>query len=243
MQILTLNEKLTKLVADFILSLKNIYTTDLVSVILHGSAVSGEFIESYSNLDILIVLKNTNLHSLKKAYMILHKLPFRRINPLFLTEEQIKSSLDVFPIEFLDMQSNHICLEGKDVLVGLTIDAKNLRFQCEQELKSKLIILKQKYLRINQNDKISLSNLLFNNFTSVVHILHNVIRIKNKPIANRTEDILREAALELQVSVTTFMRLSALKKDHANLNKLELEKLLFDYVYELEKIAIAIDQL
>lgn len=243
MQTLTLNEKYTKLAADFTSGLKNIYTTDLVSVIIYGSAVTGDFIESYSNMDVLVVLKNTDLHNLRKAYSLLHKLPFRRMNPLFMTETEIKSSLDVFPIEFLDMQSNHICLDGKDVLEGLVIDHKNLRFQCEQELKSKLITVKQQYLRIGQTDKANLSNLLFKNFTSVVHILHNVIRLKGKPISNRKEDILREAALELQVSVTTFMRLLTMKKDHANLNKLELEKLLFDYVYELDKITIAIDQL
>ncbi len=243
MEIMTLNEKNRKLLKDFLTGLKNTYSTDLISVIIYGSAADGEFIESFSNLDLLIVLKNTDLHNLRKAYPLLHKLPFRKINPIFMTEIEIKNSLDVFPIEFLDMQSNHICLDGKDVLEGLEINLKNLRFQCEQELKSKLINLKQQYLRIGQADKTGLSTLLFKNFTSVMHILHNIIRLKGKNVSNRRQDILRDAALELQVSVTTFIRLLDMKKDYATLNRPELEKLLFDYVYELEKIVAAIDRL
>jgi hypothetical protein len=106
-----------------------------------------------------------------------------------------------------------------------------------------LINLKQQYLRIGQTDKAGLSTLLFKNFTSVMHILHNIIRLKGKNDSNRRQDVLRDAALELQVSVTTFIRLLDMKKDYASLNKPELEKLLFDYVYELEKIVAAIDRL
>ncbi len=47
--------------------------------------------------------------------------------PLFLTEEQINSSTDIFPIEFLDMQENYTVIYGKDVLRDISVDIKNLQ--------------------------------------------------------------------------------------------------------------------
>ena len=57
------------------------------------------------------------------------------INPVFFTEDYIIRSTDVFPIEFLDMKENHVTLYGKDLFEAIAVDTKNLRFQCEQEIK------------------------------------------------------------------------------------------------------------
>ena len=40
---------------------------------------------------------------------------------------------------------------GRDILKDLKIDLKNLRFQCEQELKGKLLNLRQAYLEAGAN--------------------------------------------------------------------------------------------
>jgi len=140
MQELKLPDKLGNRLKEFTEGLKEIYQQDLVSLILYGSAASGEYVSKHSNLNILVVLKNTQQNELIKAVKLVKK--FGTINPLFLTEDYIASSTDVFPIEFLDMQENYSLLFGKDVLKSINIDISNLRFQCEQELKSKLINLK-----------------------------------------------------------------------------------------------------
>src|SRR5205823_8787058 len=70
-----------------------------------------------------------------------------RYAPLVLTESQIRTSLDVFPLEFLDLHERRSLLAGEDVLAGLEIARHNLRHQCEYELRSKLVGLRQAYLR------------------------------------------------------------------------------------------------
>jgi hypothetical protein len=59
----------------------------------------------------------------------------------------ITSSLDVFPMEFLEMRLIHETVLGEDLLAPLKIDRGDLRQQCEREIKSRLVGLRQGYLR------------------------------------------------------------------------------------------------
>ncbi|MGB4521329.1 MAG: hypothetical protein WBI28_05300, partial [Candidatus Omnitrophota bacterium] len=154
----------------------------------------------------------------------------------------IKSSLDVFPVEFLDMKENNIVLFGKDIFKGIPIETKNLRFQCEQELKSKLINLKQQYLRINPKAKDALADLLFRNFTSIIHILRNIVRLKGKTPSYLKEAIIAEVALELKVEVITFMKILEAKKNPDILKREDMQSLLNDFVREIEKIIKVVDE-
>jgi len=164
------------------------------------------------------------------------------INPLFLTENYINSSTDIFPIEFLDMQENYLVLYGKDVLQNINVNTGNLRFQCEQELKAKLINLKQLYLRINQ-DKLALRNLLFKSFTSVLHILRNVLRLKGKNAPYLKQDILKELKSEFQIDINIWEKILAAKTKQIKLKSKDTEELFIKFVRELEIIVEIVDRL
>lgn len=239
---LKLEQKFQNILNDFIQSLQKIYKDELVSIILYGSAASGEFIHRHSNLNLLVILKNTDLENLKIASGLINKWKFRMVHPLFFTEEYIKGSSDVFPIEFLDMKENYTVLVGSDVLRDISIDTRNLRFQCEQELKVKLISLKQLFLRSNK-DKAALKSLLFKSFTSVMHILRNIIRLKGKQSPYLKEDILKEVALEFQIDTNTWQKILAGKFKQIKLGGREIEQLFINFVRDLEKIINLVDKL
>lgn len=233
-------QKIKKICADFIEGLKHIYGNDLISVILYGSVASGEFIDKHSNLNLLVVLENTDLENLKKSVCLINK--FRMITPLFLSESYIINSTDIFPIEFLDMQENYFVLYGKDVLKEINIDIKNLRFQCEQELKVKLINLRQLYLRINK-DKIALRNLLFKSFTSILHILRNILRLKGKRPAYKKEDILKELSTEFQIDMDIWGKILAARAKQIKLKDKDTEQLFVNFIRELEKMVEVVDRM
>ena len=240
MEELKIPSRLKNNIQVFIQKLKDIYQQDLISAILYGSAVSGEFVDKHSNLNLLVVLKNTDLENLKKAARVINK--FNMINPLFLNEDYIVNSTDIFPIEFLDMQENYLVLYGKDVLKGINIDIRNLRFQCEQELKSKLINLRQLYLRINK-DRTALRNSFFKSFTSILHILRNVLRLKGKKPAYKKEDILKELVSEFQIDMSIWGKILAAKVKQIKLNNKDTEQLFINFIRELEKIVDIVDKL
>jgi len=131
---------------DFVKGLRSIYGEGLVSAILYGSAASGEYSSANSNVNLAVVLDDSGLANIARAARLVNKRKFRLVKPVFFTEKYIASSTDVFPLEFLDMKENNIVLYGKDLLKDVRVDEKNLRFQCEQELKSKLINIKTAYL-------------------------------------------------------------------------------------------------
>lgn len=239
---LKLEQKFQNILNDFIQGLQKIYKDGLISVILYGSAASGEFINRYSNLNLLVVLKNTNLENLKIASNLINKWKFGAIQPLFFTQDYIRNSSDVFPIEFLDMKENYAVLAGHDVLKDIHIDTNNLRFQCEQELKVKLISLRHLFLR-RYKDKTILKNLLFKSFTSVMHILRNVVRLKGKQPPYLKEDILKEVALGFQINEEVWRKILAAKNKQIKLSGREIERLFISFTEELEKIIDIVDNL
>ena len=240
MQELNLPVKIKKICAEFVRKLRDIYADDLISVILYGSAASGEFIERRSNLNLLVILKDTDLGALKKSSSLLNN--FRMVTALFLTESYILSSLDIFPIEFLDMQENYFVLYGKDVLKEINIDTRNLRFQCEQELKMRLISLRQLYLRINK-DSAALRNLLFKSFTSILHIARNILRLKGKKPAYKKEEILKELVAELRIDKDVWSKILKALARRIKLNNRDTEHLFVDFTREVEKIVDIVDKL
>ncbi|MBU1870219.1 MAG: hypothetical protein KJ818_07105, partial [Candidatus Omnitrophica bacterium] len=220
---------------------KGVYPDGLVSVILYGSASSGEFMDKHSNINLLVVLTDTTLKNLKKASPLINNVRFGIINPLFFTESYIAKSLDVFPIEFLDMKESYAVLYGKDCLKDLIVDPKNLRFQCEQELKSKLINIKKSYLKINNKNE--LKNTLFKASTSVMHILKNLLRLKLKAPAYLKEDCLDQVSKEFNRELSGLKRALEAKKKNLKFSYAEIDSLFSDFVEDLENMVSVVDEL
>lgn len=237
---LKLAKKFQNIIQDFITQVKNIYADGLISIILYGSAASGEFVDKHSNINLLIILSNTDPPNLNKISATVRKNKFRILNTLFFTPDYIKSSTDVFPIEFLDMKENYVVLWGQDILKDLKVDIKNLRFQCEQELKAKLINLKRSYLR-NQNKR-ALKNLLLKSFNSTLHILRNLVRLKGKIPSYLKVEILKEIAGEFPINIAIFNKILEVKNKNLRLTYNETEGLFFNFVREVENLIDIVDR-
>lgn len=239
----SLPEHISKKIGIFLNNLKLSFEDNLISVILYGSSVSGEFNEKNSNVNLLVVLNKIDINDLDKIRFLLKKYSFNNFTPLFLTEEQIYTSLDTFPMEFLDMKESYLCLYGKDELKEIYIDSQNLRFQCEQELKSKLILLRLQYIKINPKNKDELYELLYRNLNSVLHILRNIIRLRGKTPAFKKEDTIAQVSIELNISSEKLLLIWKKKINKKTLSYNELKDLLVLYLSELEKIISAVDKM
>ncbi len=240
MENLKLDNRYKKIIQEFLEKLQDIYQDQLLSVTLYGSAVNGEFADKSSNLNLLVVLKSTDLQEIKKSTMLVSK--FKMISALFLTQEYIESSLDIFPIEFLDMKDNYFLVYGNDILKDIQIDQRNLRFQCEHELKAKLIKLKQAYL-ISSNKILMLSGLLFLTFSSSLYILRNVLRLKGQTVAYLKSDVIKFLAQEFKIDSLLWEKVLAAKNKQIKLSKKEVEELFVGFVKDLELIVNIVDKL
>lgn len=225
---------------DFTQDLKGIYREELVSLILYGSATSGEFVDKHSNLNLLVVLKNAGLEAIKRSSKLIRR--FKTVSALFLTEDYIANSTDIFPIEFLDMRENYFVLYGKDLLKDIQIDMRNLRFQCEQELKAKLLKLRQAYLLLN-NSSSALRSLLFVSLTSTLHILRNVLRIKGKKPPYLKNEVIKELAAEFKIDIRVWEKILSAKNQQIRITANETERLFIDFVKDLELVIDSVDKL
>lgn len=236
-----LPDKVKRTIDKFVERLKGIYGDELASVILYGSAASGDYSGRHSNINMAVILKDASMGSLSKMSGFINKPSFLIINPVFFTEDYIKRSTDVFPIEFIDMKENNMVLYGSDVLKDLNIDIKNLRFQCEQELKSKIINIKRAYIRTA--NRFMLKKLLFKSFTSVIHILRFCLRLKGKTPSYDKEKIIDDISQEFALDKAPLKRILDARNKNLRLSHNEIAGLFAHLVETLETISGKIDRL
>jgi hypothetical protein len=120
---------------------------DFLATYLTGSVLSAGFDSKHSRVNVLVIARSLApevLDRIADALPDARKAP--RFDALFMTREQIVSSLDVFPIEWLDLIERHLRLEGEDIFTGIEVPRTYLRLQCEHELRSKHLRLRHEYL-------------------------------------------------------------------------------------------------
>jgi hypothetical protein len=142
-----------KLLNQLVEKLGKAHGADLVSVVLYGSAAeAGQHDESFSDINILSVLRQVSTRELAQAQPVFEWWAHHQaLPPLLLSEQEVLSSTDCFAIEFHDMLRRRRVLFGRDVIDGLVIDEAFYRVQVEYELRTKLLRLRQKAAAVLSN--------------------------------------------------------------------------------------------
>ena len=120
---------------------------DFLSAYITGGAMNPGFDPGKRHVNVLVVTRDlsvSRLDEIAAAVPETNRPP--HIDPMFLTMQQVQRSLDVFPIEWLDLKERHWRLEGVDLFDTLEVPQTWLRLQIEQELRGKHLRLKQEYL-------------------------------------------------------------------------------------------------
>src|SRR5215475_15221520 len=93
---------------EFVAQLRASSGDNLTSVILYGSAAQGEFHPEYSDLNLLCVVRETSFSALARISAVVEWWRAKKYHPpLVLTAEELKTTADVFSIEFLDMKQRY----------------------------------------------------------------------------------------------------------------------------------------
>jgi hypothetical protein len=66
--------------------------------------------------------------------------------PLLISREEFARTLDVFPLEYHEIITDHITIEGSDPFDGIRVSESDLRRACERQAKSHLIHLREAFL-------------------------------------------------------------------------------------------------
>ncbi|MGA1844387.1 MAG: hypothetical protein ACMUIS_07475 [bacterium] len=217
----------------------------ICSICLYGSAAVGDYIHKRSNINLMIMIDALHLEDLQTLLHLMKRARKKGIAaPLLLTPEHIATSTDAFPIEFLDMKEKHVNLYGTDPFIDLDIDLKNLRLQCEQQIKGKLIRLRQSYMELGLKKR-PLAALLTASLTSLLPVLRNTIRLvqptQQPPRSN--EEIILRACKDFQLDNEVFLDILKLKKGHTKPDMGMITCIFEGYLDNLTTLAKHIDQI
>jgi hypothetical protein len=189
----------------YVTDYKNALGENLVSVVMYGSSVTHEYRPGKSDINTLIVLENSGIDELRKIRSCARKWILKKVTvPFYMTRTYIETSLDTYPIEFIDMRSNYKILYGEDVFARLDIKKEHVRIQCERELKGIALHLRREYVSTNGNSKI-LSRLLTASIKTILPVFKALLILNDRPIPKIKCDIIMavEELYNLGISVFT----------------------------------------
>ncbi len=232
-----------QILQQFVGDVQGLYGGDLVAIFLYGSAAAGEHVPGRSDINIVVVLRQLTPALLRNAASHLrrwHRQGFA--TPLFFDPESLHDSLDVFPIEFLDMQERHRTLLGPDLFAGLHIERRNLRLQCEQELRGKLMKLRQSYVE-SAYAPADLERVLMAAASSIVVLARTLLRLGGGDPGGGSDAILEKTQACFAVSTTALRQACQLKRGHIRLAGSGLEALYREVLEEVQGLVRVVDGL
>lgn len=219
------------------------YGSSIHSMHIVGSAVAPDYNEKTSDINSVVVLHSMDLKFVEFLAPLGKKYGKRRIAaPLIMTPEYIRRSLDAFPIEFHDFRLIHKTINGQDILSDLQIDRAHLRIQCEREIKTKLIGLRQGYISsLGKRDL--LTSVLISSFTGCMALFRAIIVLLDREPPIRRAEVVSVFGDSTRIDTAPFTRMLELKTGRGKLSKEELLPLFELYYMALEATGKIIDEL
>ncbi len=185
-----------KLLTELVIRLKAGEGENLRSVVLYGSAASGEFRPGHSDLNILCLLRKISadhLSALQRAFRWWMKK--RHPAPLLFTLEELERAADIHAIELLEIKANRLVLYGEDVFESLPVPLNLHRMQVERELRHNLIRLREGYVLVANHRKSTLALMLRSSSTFALLFRHSLIALGEEAPPAKHEAVTRLAAL------------------------------------------------
>lgn len=232
-----------KLISDFVSRLRTAAGTNLRSVILYGSAVAGDFVAEYSDVNLLCVLGDTSFASIQALAATVEWWAKQKHRvPLLMGEEELRRSADVFSVEFLDMKQSYRVLWGDDMLKGLAIPMQFHRVQVEYELREKAILLRQRLLMV-AGDSAAKWELLLRSIPAFATLArHALIALGETGAASKREAVEMLAA-KVGFDASAFSQLLDIRERKADRKTFDVDELVARYLKTVEKITAAVDEM
>lgn len=232
-----------QLLNDLVQQLRDDLGDDLHSVVLFGSAVTGDFQENVSDLNVLCVLKVVGTAQLEKAYPSVDRwMKKKQPTPTFLSLEEIRNAHDAFAIEFLDIRAAYKILHGEDVISAISVDPAHHRHQVEHELRSRLLRLRERFLAL-QKDRRQLIQLMVDSIPTFSTLFRHALILGGEEPPVKKREIFRRAAVRFSISAEPFETLLDVRATDRRLKDAEIRPLFEDYLSEITRAAKHVDRL
>jgi hypothetical protein len=235
------SEKRTLICEGFTKDILSLFGRPAVSIILYGSGVSEEYNPKKSDLNFLVVLEETTINEIDRVQPFVSRWRQRGISlPLFVTEDYIRRSLDTFPVEFYNMKTQYELLHGEDVLRDLKFKSSEMRLQCERELKSHLIQLRQQYLNTGGRIR-AVRRLVSDSISSLIAIFKALLFLKEIDLPSRKQEVVLAACRAFSLDEGLFSVLLSIRGYATSLSGADTVDIMKRYIDSVDKLSRSVD--
>jgi hypothetical protein len=234
-----LPEETQKRLQAYTRDVKAAFGDRLEGLLIYGSAVRGEYLQGRSNLNLLLLVSRYDSSTLK-LYEPIHKRWTKEqvVTPLFLTDQELKFSSALFPLEFLEIQEHHRVLGGRDPFVGFHVDTRRLRDAVVQGLAGNVLRLRQRFVEgRGANDAVMI--LLPLSITSTIPLLRGLQRTLQWPVLSQSDAVIKDIADRLQLDLQGLQDALLLKRGQITPGPSEVPRLFDRYLQASTALAEA----
>ncbi|MCL4501133.1 MAG: hypothetical protein M1438_04675 [Deltaproteobacteria bacterium] len=218
-------------------------STPIDSIYLVGKVLTEDFREGVSKIDSVIVLKQMDLAFLDILAPLGKKYGQQGIAaPLIMDPVYICNSVDVFPLEFLNLKLLHQVIYGKDLFASLVIDKHELRYQCERELKGKLLWLHRIYVSAMGDRKV-LAGDIVRHFDGYLPLFRGLAHLMGQAPAAGLKAAVDQVGQLTGLATEVFEEICAIKQNQTQPAKEEISQLFEKFYRATAKLAEAVDGL
>ncbi len=116
----------------------------VLGLMLYGPVAGPTFDANIHMIHSVLMLDAMGLEILRRLSGEGSRFGRRRFTaPMVMTPAFLQASRDSFPLELIEMQQQRLVLLGEDFFAGVTFDPPHVRLQCERELKSLSVGMRQ----------------------------------------------------------------------------------------------------
>jgi hypothetical protein len=222
--------------------LRKAHQERLLAVILYGSAATGDHHQEFSDLNVLCVLTRVTPEELGASEPVFKWWSGAgNPSPLLLSEEEVLTSTDCFPIEFHDMQERRQVLFGQDVIASLAIDKVFYRAQVEHDLRAKLLRLRQKAAGV-LGDKAALLRLMMESVSTFFVLSRHALLLSGVQPGWQKREVAQNLAA-IGVEAAPFDTLLDLRERKKKAGEVDPEALFANYLKQIEAVVAHVDRL
>ncbi len=227
--------------ATFIEASKNTFQQNLMAAVLYGEGVNSST-KPRGGYELMLLLQDIQPQKLLIGAQFIQKwIAAGNPEPLLIDPHHIQSSLDVFPMEFSGIKANHQVLAGTFDSSVIQINPQELRLQCERELKTKILILRERLVALYPHTK-KLTALVINSFPDFLRIFKSTAGLLEMSYTT-PESLLSAVTQKAEAESSYIIEAYQAFTTQQELSSKQMDDFFTGYLTSLEKVANLLDRL
>jgi hypothetical protein len=216
---------------------------NLQSITVVGSSLTQDFLPKISDINTVVLLAAHDLPALNAVALLAPTMSRRKVSPpLLMTPFYIDRSRDVFGVEFLDFQLVHETILGEDPFASLQFEKKDVRLQCERELKAMLVRLRQGYVAALGNKRM-IRDILISTAKGLAPLLRAMLWLVDADRPKTMDSTLRKAAGAFEVDLGVVLAIHHWRHEKPRMTDAEMESTFVAILDAVDRLTTTVDAL